>query len=190
MSKSTSVTQGTTVKDGSGERGADWGQKWSVSHGGGTQCGTQVGGGGRSLRLDFDTVTGVIGSRDGGASEHLKAFHMLQEWKRRAALDFTFTRSRRGGVKQLCTETLLHRTSLTDFNGGKKNRNWEHAWLLTLLWWPCCRWVGHQLGADICLHTHRVLILREQLSLIICPQPTPLSNYRKHESTEVPKPQP
>ena len=79
-----------------------------------------MGGGGRSLRLDFDTVTGVIGSRDGGASEHLKAFHMLQEWKRRAALDFTFTRSRRGGVKQLCTKTLLHRTSLTDFNGGKK----------------------------------------------------------------------
>ena len=47
---------------------------------------------GVALELDFDTVTSVIGSRDGGALEHLKAFHMLQEWKRRAALDFTFTR--------------------------------------------------------------------------------------------------
>lgn len=47
---------------------------------------------GVALELDFDTVTSVIGSREGGASEHLKAFHMLQEWKRRAALDFTFTR--------------------------------------------------------------------------------------------------
>ena len=47
---------------------------------------------GVALDLDFDTVTSVIGSRDGGASEHLKAFHMLQEWKKRAALDFTFTR--------------------------------------------------------------------------------------------------
>ena len=47
---------------------------------------------GVALDLDFVTVTSVIGSRDEGASEHLKAFHMLQEWKRRAALDFTFTR--------------------------------------------------------------------------------------------------
>lgn len=47
---------------------------------------------GVALELDFDTVKSVVGSSDNGVPEHLKAFHVLQEWKRRAAFGFTFTR--------------------------------------------------------------------------------------------------
>ena len=47
---------------------------------------------GVALELDYDTVNSVVGSSDSGKPEHLKAFHMLQEWKRRAAFEFSFTR--------------------------------------------------------------------------------------------------
>ena len=44
---------------------------------------------GVALNLDFGTIRSVVGADD-GRPEHMRAFYMLQEWKRRAAEGFTF----------------------------------------------------------------------------------------------------
>ena len=44
---------------------------------------------GVALELDFATIQSVVGE---GQTEHMKAFHVLQEWKRVAADRLTFER--------------------------------------------------------------------------------------------------
>ena len=48
---------------------------------------------GIALDLDFGTIRSVVGGTgDGSRPEHMRAFYVLQEWKRRAADGFTFAR--------------------------------------------------------------------------------------------------